>query len=347
MGRRYMKEESLYKIGYSDEVSGPTFALERLRLQAGESAFCDLIGPLLKELPELEGIHRVCLVRRLGLSNAIQVVESRNFHPASPNIIPEGYFCFVRPQSSLFSIPQAQVRLYDEAVSIMHSFLRTEGAPQRSIRLIFQMGFRSGACLPIYLGRHARAFLFFNSLERGLFSQAPSKNLALYRLLAGRGAQRLERELSINLELDLLSAEYGSIPIEGRFFSGEEFSKYLMEMSRRLFGAPWRTKIQIEFKGTFLYSPFLTAYNFGFLWQQLAAEGLNSGPRTLQLRSAADPYTCEALMEGIDGSSSLWQVVERRLMAVGMSMERQSGSALIRFPADFASAGESNQLYSV
>jgi len=109
---------------------------------------------------------RICLVKRIGLSNCI-VVKSCKHLLQKDNTMPPGYSCFVDSQGSLFQLRATELRLYADASKIAESYAKVLKPVHRSIDRIAKMGLKSGLCLPLYHKNRSIGFLFMNTENEG------------------------------------------------------------------------------------------------------------------------------------------------------------------------------------
>ena len=108
-----------------------------------------------------KSVQRVCIARRLGMSNQIRVVSAatgRNY----TNTMSVGYSCFVSKGSSLFSIGRDTLRAYRDAATVVKSFVDQNRPPQRSIFRIAANDFAGGLCMGLFLGEQQVGFFFLN-----------------------------------------------------------------------------------------------------------------------------------------------------------------------------------------
>lgn len=127
-----------------------------------ERPFSQKTLDLVQTLKRFSDMRRVCLVRRLGASNQLQIVCASDSNTSLINKMPNGYSCFVNPNGSLFLIQPGTIRLYQSASQVVESFARQNKPPQRSIFRIAQMGLLVGYCLPLFDKTSLRGFLFLN-----------------------------------------------------------------------------------------------------------------------------------------------------------------------------------------
>jgi hypothetical protein len=114
--------------------------------------------------PGLSQLGRLCLAQFAPGSPTLWVVGSANRPGMSFNVIHEGYHCFIADGSSLSRLDEGRLRHFPDARTVMDSFAEAGLPPQRTIRLVSEMGMRAGLAIPLRLGG-ARGVLFLNSLR--------------------------------------------------------------------------------------------------------------------------------------------------------------------------------------
>ena len=129
-----------------------------------------------------EAVKRVCIARRLGVSNQIQVVSSATGANYA-NTMNVGYSCFVSKGSSLFSIGRNTLRAYRDAATVVKSFVDHNKPPQRSIFRIAANDFAGGLCMGLYLGEQQVGFFFLN-FDRPVLDALRASDFMLLSLLS-------------------------------------------------------------------------------------------------------------------------------------------------------------------
>ncbi len=136
---------------------------------------------LLTASPDFEALHRVCIAKRMGLSNYLEVLSSMQV-ASGDNRLGPGYHCFVRPESSLLSLKATDIRIFHDAKEVVQSFLDRHEPAQRSIQRIADSGFRAGIVLPLNVAGRNLGFLFLNSLDVS-FARMRSVDYCLFTYL--------------------------------------------------------------------------------------------------------------------------------------------------------------------
>ena len=130
---------------------------------------------------EFSQIARVCLVRRIGFSNHLEIVSAAGKH--EKDTMQAGYRCFVDPNGSLFDISPDSIRTFSSAKKLVENFKSTNKIPQRSIFRIAQMNLNSGVCIGIFDNRKLQGFLFLNA-ETDILGQLPNQYLPIISYLS-------------------------------------------------------------------------------------------------------------------------------------------------------------------
>ena len=155
--------------------------LSRLAMHGDHLAsFAGIVMDSLAHHPVLKDVCRVCLVRRLGYSNHLEVVSSRV--NGVENLIAEGYRCFIAPDSSLFKLSVNNFRVFHSAPRIVKGYQDMNRPPQRSIAKVATMGLESGLCLGIFRGGIMSGLLFLNARDE-LLSKLPDRCLPVLSYL--------------------------------------------------------------------------------------------------------------------------------------------------------------------
>jgi hypothetical protein len=107
---------------------------------------------------------RICLAKRIGVSNSIMVKSCEHIMQQENTMLP-GYSCYVDGKGSLFSMNASEIRIYEDACKVMASFQELNKPVQRSIKRIAAMNLKSGICLPLFHKDRSIGFLFMNSSD--------------------------------------------------------------------------------------------------------------------------------------------------------------------------------------
>jgi hypothetical protein len=132
-------------------------------MNVSDETFAEVLLKSLSSHPRFQTLARVCLVKRLGLANHIEVVSSANQNPHVINNMARGYSCFIDAKGSFFKMAPGNIRIFENASDIVAQFKRENRPPQRSIARIAQMGCTSGLVIPLFDNdSYLHGALFFN-----------------------------------------------------------------------------------------------------------------------------------------------------------------------------------------
>lgn len=142
-------------------------------------AFCVHLLAALRQDAAFGPAARVCIAQFAPELPMLQVVGSANAVVAGPNILRAGYYCCINAGGSLLKVREGRARIYGDARAVTGAFAREGRPPQRTIRLIAEMGLRAGLAMPIRSGG-AQGILFVNTTAEGSFADLDdSRHLAL------------------------------------------------------------------------------------------------------------------------------------------------------------------------
>ena len=225
----------------------------------------------------IEGLERVCLARKLGISNQIQVLSSSNNKTA--NSMPSDYSCFISHSGSLSGLKQGNLRAFADADFVIKSFEKEAKPVQRSISRIQKMGFQSGFCLPLNHANHTVGYLFFNSLKKiDDFSSESLGVIISYCSLLGKNAL-LESGWTTDFYLDYAQS-LGERHFVGKRFHPDDL-KHCIQTAYNKFH---RSHLEVQFKDcsrwtNFLYSPG----NLGYVIAKCLPETSNKQILTIDI----------------------------------------------------------------
>ncbi|MEI8025837.1 MAG: hypothetical protein WCI18_05780 [Pseudomonadota bacterium] len=132
-----------------------------------------------RDHPILNIVHRIAIVRRLGVTNQLRLECSVKDPAVSEELMKKNYTCFVREDSSLFHLTQGVVRIYSDVEIVKKSFYSEKSPVQRSLQKIGEMGLISGLCIPLIVYGNIVGFVFLNSKRLNAFDLSyPQKLLA-------------------------------------------------------------------------------------------------------------------------------------------------------------------------
>ena len=171
---------------FSDDDSKTLSKLSRIALtlnQTGPIAIASNLLDILNGHSFFKDIDRVCLVEIVGANNHLRTISSANSIHVTSNIMPLGYRCYVAPQGSLLHLKEGSLRTYSDAIDIIENYKNEGRPPQRSIRLIHEMGLRSGICISQQQNGKQLGFLLLNSRKKGFFKNLSAEQTVMLSLI--------------------------------------------------------------------------------------------------------------------------------------------------------------------
>lgn len=175
-------------------------------------------------------VDRVCLALTHPQGTSIRALSSANSHRISENIMPANYSCFVSKKSSILKTENSNVRIYSDIDEIIKRY--PEGAPvQRSLRLLKEMGLKSGITIPLPVSDFASGFLFINSVRAGAFDVMQPEDYSTLCLLKMVATSMLNKTLVKGSGLDgELGASLRGVAEVSNIFSHEELQSVLQKV---------------------------------------------------------------------------------------------------------------------
>jgi hypothetical protein len=174
---RFLSVTKSSNLQFDSDDSGLLSRLQVLLLNQNSrgkpSTFAQRLLDLLIVHPLYASTKRVCLTRRFGIANQIQV-DSVGSITDKANLMSEGYSCFVNADGSLFRLRPSEIRTFFDSQLVLKSFVDRELPIQRSIQYIAEMGLKSGICLALPYHGMTAGFLFINGDDTALVEQDPS-----------------------------------------------------------------------------------------------------------------------------------------------------------------------------
>ncbi len=155
------------KIDFDQEDSwilGKLALLLLSRKQNTVQEFAASAMEIFKQHKRFAETKRICLAKRIGLSNSIMVKSCEHLIQQENTMLP-GYSCYVDGKGSLFSMNASEIRIYEDASKVMASYQELNKPVQRSIKRIAAMNLKSGICMPLFHKDRSIGFLFMNSSD--------------------------------------------------------------------------------------------------------------------------------------------------------------------------------------
>ncbi len=146
-------------------------------------------------------VDRICLTLTYPQGTRIRAVSVANSMRVGENIMPANYSCFVSKKSSILKTETSNVRIYSDIDAIIAKY--KDGEPvQRSLRLLKEMGLKSGITIPLPLSNFVSGFLFINSVYQGTFDELQPEDYSTLCLLKMVASSVLLKSLSLKGNLD-------------------------------------------------------------------------------------------------------------------------------------------------
>ena len=316
------------------------------------STFAEKLAGLLRGHPRFGKIDRVCLAQSLAPVNALLVVSSHCSLRVEHNLMSEGYRCFVDPQGSLFQLKPGQMRVYGSTDKILATYNAQRRPVQRSMRLIHEMGFKSGMCLPIFFLGNIRGFLFLNSLEEQFFDGFESEGYALFSLM------KMLAKVCLAVHTDARSVmrprEFaGEWQYSSRVFSPEKFTLHLQAMLFATTGKHLTIQVESSVESALLISPSLVALVLSSAIVELTDVAHHSNIVVFFERRGQS--VCVRFQHLLDlgdvvvrhAAERASERLAREASAVGMEFAFDQFFATLTFPLDLAYDADPSVLYSV
>jgi hypothetical protein len=344
-----------FSAAYS-ELIGRLCAVEgAMTMRDTSLGFCEELMSAFRATPTYDKVDRICLVARVGLSNELMVYDSHNSRKSTDNLMIRGYSCFVRPDSSLFSLREGETRSYDEASRVAGSFKGRQKPVQRSLSYIMKMGFESGMCVPLHSSGLVRGFLFFNSVDSGLFTRLVDEDFAVLNVIAMIAKVALLAEMKIDDEYHSIRSE-DFAHFSGTLFDEDEFALQLQNIVRWQTGELWRPTVKTEGNSHFLYSPTTLAFIVSKVCSAFYASPAEY-PKQLTVISTDDGENSgvDVCVPMVDASTSpifdkyrmKTAMLSTRLSFLRATLAPKINHVAVRIPFDGASPKLESAFYSV
>ena len=172
-------------------------------------------------------VDRVCLTLTYPQGTRIRALSVANSERVSSNIMPANYSCFVSKKSSILKTETSNVRIFSDIDEIIKRY--KDGDPvQRSLRLLKEMGLKSGITIPLPISDFVSGFLFINSVYPGTFDELQPEDYSTLCLLKMVASSVLNKSLVKRSGLDSeLSASFNEVTETSNIFSPTELKTVL------------------------------------------------------------------------------------------------------------------------
>jgi hypothetical protein len=189
-------------------------------------------------------VDRVCLTLTYPQGTRIRALSVANSERVSNNIMPANYSCFVSKKSSILKTETSNVRIFSDIDEIIKRY--KDGDPvQRSLRLLKEMGLKSGITIPLPVSDFVSGFLFINSVYAGTFDELQPEDYSTLCLLKMVASSVLNKSLVKRSGLDSeLSASFNEVTETSNIFSPSELKTVL----EKVFTDKYEKKITVDIK---------------------------------------------------------------------------------------------------
>jgi hypothetical protein len=172
-------------------------------------------------------VDRVCLALTYPQGTRIRALSTANSERVSTNIMPDNYSCFVSKKSSILKTENSNVRIYSDIDEIIKRY--QEGDPvQRSLRLLKEMGLKSGITIPLPISDFVSGFLFINSVYAGTFDELQPEDYSTLCLLKMVSSSILNKSIVKQSGVDSeLAASFNKMAEVSNIFSPVELKVVL------------------------------------------------------------------------------------------------------------------------
>jgi hypothetical protein len=189
-------------------------------------------------------LDRVCLTLTYPKGTRIRALSVANSKRVANNLMPPNYSCFVSKKSSILKTENSNVRIYSDIDDIISRY--KEGDPvQRSLRLLKEMGLKSGLTIPLPISDFVSGFLFLNSVYPGTFDELQPEDYSTLCLLKMVATSVLNKSLVKRSGLDSeLSTSFNEFTEASNTFSPVD----LKSMLERVLSHKYEKTISVDIK---------------------------------------------------------------------------------------------------
>jgi hypothetical protein len=189
-------------------------------------------------------VDRVCLTLTYPQGTRIRTLSAANSEKVLKNLMPTNYSCFVSKKSSILKTDNSNVRIYSDIDEIIQRY-KVGDPVQRSLRLLKEMGLKSGITIPLPISDFASGFLFINSVYAGTFDELQPEDYSTLCLLKMIASSVLNKSLNFTNSLDSeLAANFNKEQELSNIFSAVEL-KTLLE---KVLTSKYEKNISVEIK---------------------------------------------------------------------------------------------------
>ncbi len=347
---------NLLRSGKYNFTSEDNWLMTQLLAVSQEASVHLVVSSFSEKLLELFHRHsfyskldRVCLAKLLAPVHELMVLSSQNSDRVKKNLIPLGYRCFVGSNGTLFNIKPNMIRIYSDAAQVMKSYQEEGRPPQRSIRYVYEMGIRSGLCLPIFVKDRVGGFVFLNSIIEGLFDDLRDEDYAILSLIQVLASHMIMiyEHATYNLLHDYKEQlpQSEAMPFEKTVFA-DQLQTFFEKVER-----PCQFLIQMHKVTPFLYSPARLVYLMAVSVLLLEIE---RPQLVIHVMRQGEDVRCQ-IEHGltVEGTSkrialeSIYRTIVLEASMLGILFEMDNYHVTYSFPHDHVYQPDASVLYSV
>ena len=204
-------------------------------------------------------IDRACLAITHPGCSKITALSSYNTNRLGKNQMSTSYNCFVSTNSSIFKTKKSNIRTYCNIDDIVSSYA---GKPtQRSLRLLKEMGVKSGITIPLSISNLVSGFLFLNSAQEATFSNLKAEDYSTLCLIKLVGLSCLNKTLfGVNGVDSRIGNVLASASQVSNSFTVDPFKSILGAALESRFKKKVKLEIQNRVQSKFFYATSPTVY---------------------------------------------------------------------------------------
>ena len=309
-----------------------------------EEAFSEKVLDILQPHQFYSKVQRVCIAKIIYPTNELMAISSANFG-LSKNLISNNYRCFVNPEGSLFRLDPNTFRIFDDVDEIIASFTEKGVPPQRSIRYVYEMGFKSGLCISLFSGETLGGFLFLNTERSAYFDNLKDEDYGILSILQLVISKLLIQESHFTFRRFFKNIEDLQEEKQGKVFHAAECGQKLNYYFCEKLANSCEIKIESNVKEAILFSPY-TYYSI--ILAILQTFFRENQVILIRIQNIQDKMVAKIYNPDIKKYDTIQlQVLKQYGNLLGYNLAFDDLGIEIRNPIDFAYNGKHKILYSV
>ena len=280
-------------------------------------------------------VDRVCLALTYPNGRRIQAISTVNSTRAGTNLMNSNYSCFVGKKSSILKTETSNVRIYSDIDQIMRRY--PEGVPvQRSLRLLNEMGIKSGVTIPLPVSDSLAGILFINSVYPGTFDKLEPEDYSTLCLLKLIATSLLNKAFSNTMGFDShLASSLLGLEETSNFFSETECKQLLENLFSKRFDRKIAVIVKNHAKDAFLFAlkPSLFAMakaleSCGYIFKSDSLE------IEVNLTTTSDGDFVEFKIKGPTPTQEQIKFLKNLELYFGQTLLLREGSLILRSPCE-------------